>query len=125
MQTPISNEMQIELDRINEPAGGVHWILDPQEMLYQILARVDHTFFLRESRPQVAELLTPQYEEAAKILLKFVGGSNLSDLTKQRVCGAVEYYLRNTCKMDPAALDDLKKDCPFDPANCDIFAGLD
>ena len=38
-QTPISGEMQTELNRINEPAGGVRWIPDPQEMLYVILAR--------------------------------------------------------------------------------------
>ncbi|MGB6496352.1 MAG: hypothetical protein WBF09_05100 [Candidatus Acidiferrum sp.] len=123
-QTPISSEMQTELNRINEPAGVVRWIPDPQEMLYVILARADHSFFLREPRPQVAELLTPSYEEAAKILLKFVGGSILSDLVKQRVCGAVEFFLRNTCQVSPEAMAEFKKDCPFDPLKCDIFYGL-
>jgi hypothetical protein len=116
--------MKTELDRINELAGGAKFIPDPQEMLYAILARVDYSFFLREPRSSVAELLGQQYEEAAKIVHRLIGGSDLHDVVKQRVTGAVEFFLRNTCQMTPEAMAAFKKDCPFDPFKFDPFTGL-
>lgn len=119
------SELKEELERIYELAGGVNWVRDPQDLLYAIIGRVDAGYFTRNDRASIEELLTPVFKAQAQTLHKFIGTSNLPGCLKMRICGAVEFYLRNTCSMGVAEMKQFKSGCVFDPATYNLFEGLE
>ncbi len=59
------------------------------------------------------------------MLHRVVGASDLHDILKQRICGAAEFYLRNTCAVGPEEMQEFKRGCAFDPQKFNLFEGLE
>jgi len=116
-----TEQQQQEMDRIRTLADSV---ANPQDMLACILRRLDPSYFYRDDRLTTAELLKPDLQDKAKKLHRLVGALDLHDFLKQRICGAVEFYLRNTCSIGPDEMLLFKSTCQFDPAAYNLFAGL-
>ncbi len=112
-----------EIERITKLADS---IANSQDMLACILLRLDSGYIYRapSDRKTTDELLTEDLKPKAQQLHRIVGASEISDVLKQRICGSVEFYLRNTCNIGPDDMAEFKSTCQFDPATYDLFAGL-
>jgi hypothetical protein len=117
-----TEQQQQEMNRIRTLADSV---ANPQEMLACILRRLDPSYFYRDDRLTTAELLKPDLQDKAKKLHRVVGASDLHNILKQRICGAAEFYLRNTCNIGPDEMLSFKSTCQFNPATYNLFAGLE
>src|SRR5271170_3162129 len=103
--------VELEMERIRALANSIG---DPQDMLAAILRRLDPAYLRRDDRRTTEELLTPDLKDKAKLLHKIVGASDISDVLKQRICGAAEFYLRRI-GVDAEEMAEFKKGCDFDP----------
>jgi hypothetical protein len=118
----VQDERQIELDRIRSLADSLP---DPQDALAAILKHIDESYFYKDSRLSAAELLTPDLKDQAKKLHKIIGASDFPGCLKQRICGAVEFYLRNNCAVGSKEMAAFKAGCAFDPVTFNLFEGLE
>jgi hypothetical protein len=123
MINEIEQQQQQELQRIRELADSVAC---PQCMLAAILKRLAPSYLYRDpsDRQTAKELLTPDLKDKAMLLHKVVGASGLHEILKQRVCGAVEFYLRRI-GVDAEEMQVFKSGCQFDPVTYGLFAGLE
>jgi hypothetical protein len=115
-------QQEQEMERIEALANS---IANPQDMLACILRRLDSRYIYRDpyDRKTTEELLTPDLKLKAQQLHRIVGVSDLQDVLKQRITGAVEFYLRRI-GVGATEMAEFKATCQFDPFEFDLFAGL-
>jgi hypothetical protein len=113
-------EQQQEIERIVKLADSIG---DPQDMLACILRRLDSRYIYSDSRQPIEQLLTLAEKDRAMLLHRIVGASDIHDVLKQRICGAVEFFLRRI-GVSAADMKAFKATCLFDPATYNLFAGL-
>ena len=117
---------QIELERLYDISVGSRGIVDSFDLLYACLRNIDPSYFYREDRDPIEKLLTDSFKSAAILLHRMVGeASELNDICKQRICGAVDLYLRKICHMDEKAMAEFRSSAAFDPWAFSIFDGLE
>jgi len=119
----MSDQVELELERIRDLANS---IANPQDMLACILLRLDSRYVYRDpsERKTTEQMLTLDLKEKAQRLHRIVGASDISDVLKQRICGAVEFYLRRI-GVDAEEMQTFKRSCSFDPATYNLFEGLE
>jgi hypothetical protein len=117
-----TEQQQQEMKRIRDLANS---IANPQDMLAAVLRRLDLVYLYRDDRLTTDDLLKPDLKEKATLLHRVVGASDFPDLLKHTICGAVEFFLRNTCAVGVEEMKEFKSGCAYDPATHNIFAGLE
>jgi|GEM_PF-4292657 len=121
--TPSKSAQDLELDRLYDIAVGPGWIEKPKDFLHCAINDTDPAIYRKSGYQETA--LTTNDKEAVSMLYRVVAASRLSDIAKQRLCGACLEYFKVVCLMTPKEISEFKKNSPaFDPDAFNIFGGL-